>query len=388
MSLRAKAACVGLATTGVMSSEGRSEVEMMADAARMALADAGIAMSEVDGVFAATAVHAMASMSLAEHLGIRPRYSDNTNLGGSSFMEHALTAAMALDAGLIDVAVIAYGSAQRSGGGFRSASEPMPYEAVYKPRMPVTAYALAASRYFYEFGATREHLANVAVAARKWAQLNPEAYMRDPLTVDDVLSARMVSDPLSVRDCCLVTDGAAAIVLTRADRAKDGPRPPVFLLGAAMEHHHRMISAMPDLTRTATADSGPRAFEMAGYGIADMDTVQLYDAFTINPILFLEDLGYCAKGEGKDVVSDGRIEPGGSLALNTNGGGLSAVHPGMYGLFVTIEAIRQVRAAAGSDEGHREPGGWVDGVKLSLAHGNGGVLSSQVTTVWGHQDTV
>jgi len=386
--LRGKAACVGLATAGVGEAHGRNAMEIMVEAVHKALADADIPLSKVDGLFAATAFHSMAAMSLAEHLGIQPKFSDGSNIGGSSFMAHALMAAMALDAGLIDVAVIAYGSNQKTAGGFKSISEPMPYEAQYGPRNPITAYALAANRYMHEFGATRENLAHVAVSARAWANLNPEAVMRGDLSVDEVLAARMISDPLSKLDCCLVTDGAAAIVLTRPDRAKDGPRTPVHLLGAAMEHHHRMISAMPSLTTTAAAKSGPRAFEMAGYGPADMDTAQLYDAFTINTILFLEDLGYCAKGEGKDFVMEGRIAPGGKLPVNTNGGGLSAVHPGMYGLFVTIEAIRQIRAAAGDDEGPREAGGWIPDARLSVAHGNGGVLSSQVTSVWGHPDTV
>ncbi len=386
--LRGKVACAGLATAGCGEAPGRNSMELMVEAVHGALADAAIPLSEVGGVFCATAVHAFPALSLAEHLGVHPKYSDGSNIGGSSFIAHALTAAMALDAGIIDVAVIAYGSNQRTAGGFRSISEPMPFEAVYKPRNPITAYALAASRYLHQFGATKEDLAEVAVAARKWAALNPEAFERDPLSVEDVVGARMISDPLGKLDCCLVTDGAAAIVLTRADRAKDGPRPPVYLLGAAMAHHHRMISAMPDLTVTAASDSGPRAFEMAGYGPGDMHTVQLYDAFTINTLLFLEDLGYCAKGEAKDFVKGGRISPGGDLAVNTNGGGLSCVHPGMYGLFVTIEAIRQIRAALGSDEGPREPGGWIEGARLSVGHGNGGVLSSQVTGVWGAAETL
>ncbi len=386
--LRGKAACVGLATAGCGEAPGWNAMELMVQAVHKALADAQIPLAEVDGLFAATAFHSMPAMSLAEHLGIQPAFSDGSNIGGSSFIAHALTAAMALEMGLCNVAVIAYGSNQRTAGGFKSISEAMPYEAIYEPRNPITAYALAASRYMYQFGATREHLAEVAVAARAWARLNPEAFTRDPLTVAEVLAARMISDPFGKFDCCLVTDGAAAIVLTRADRAKDGPKTPVYLLGAAMEHHHRMISAMPDLTVTAAAKSGPRAFEMAGYAAEDMDTFQLYDAFTINTILFLEDLGLCKKGEGKDFVSGGRIAPGGALPVNTNGGGLSCVHPGMYGLFVTIEAIRQIRAAAGDDEGPREPGGWVPDVELSLAHGNGGVLSSQVTSIWGAEETV
>ncbi len=378
--LRGKAACVGAATAGTGEAPGRNATELMAEAVHRALADAGIGLAEVDGLFAATAVHSMAAMSLAEHLGLRPKYSNGSNIGGSSFLAHALDAAMALEAGLIDVAVIAYGSNQRTAGGFRSVSEPMPFEAQYEPRNPITAYALAASRYMHQYGATRADLAAVAVAARGWAQLNPEAFMREPLTIGEVVSARPISDPLGKLDCCLVTDGGAAVVLTRPDRARDGSHKPVYLLGAAMAHHHRMISAMPDLTVTAAADSGPRAFAMAGYGPKDMDTVQLYDAFTINTILFLEDLGFCAKGEGKDFVRGGRIAPGGSLPVNTNGGGLSCVHPGMYGLFVMIEAIRQARGTCGKRQ--------VDGARLCLAHGNGGVLSSQVTTIWGTEETL
>jgi acetyl-CoA acetyltransferase len=386
--LRGKAACVGLATAGCGEAPGWNSMELMVQAVHGALADAQIPLGNVDGLFAATAVHSMAAVSLAEHLGIQPAYTDGSNIGGSSFAAQALTAAMAIEAGLCSTAIVAYGSNQRSAGGFKSISEAMPYEAVYEPRNPITAYALAASRYMYEFGAGREHLAEIAVAARKWAQLNPEAFMRDPLTVQDVLGARMIADPFSVLDCCLVTDGAAAIVLTSAGRAADPPKTPVFLLGASMAHDHRMISAMPDLTKTAAARSGPGAFEMAGYAPKDMNTVQLYDAFTINPILFLEDLGFCKKGEGKDFVSGGRIAPGGALPVNTNGGGLSCVHPGMYGLFVIIEAIRQIRASAGDAEPLREQGGWVPNTQLSLAHANGGVLSTQVTTIWGSAETL
>ena len=378
--LRGKAACIGAATHGCGEAPGWNSTELMGVAVLKAVDDAGLKLSDVDGIWAATAVHSMAAMSLAEHLGIHPKFSSGSNIGGSSFLAHALDAAMALEAGIVDVAVIAYGSNQRTAGGFRSVSEPMPFEAQFEPRNPITAYALTAGRYMHEFGATREHLAEVAVAARSWASKNPEAFARDPLTVEDVLAARMISDPLGKLDCCLVTDGAAAVVMTRADRARDARQKPAYLLGAAMAHDHRMISEMPTLTTTCAVDSGWRAFGMAGATPEDMDTVQLYDAFTINTILFLEDLGYCEKGEGRDFVSGGRIAPGGGLPVNTNGGGLSCVHPGMYGLFVMIEAIRQVR---GDSPGHQ-----VEGAKLSLAHGNGGVLSSQVTTIWGSADTL
>ena len=388
--LRGKTAVVGLAESGCGVASGWSAMEIMANSVHDALEDAGIKLNEVDGVFAATAFHSMAAMSLSEYLGLKPKFADGSQIGGSSFLSHILTAALALDAGLINVAVVAYGSNQKSIGGFKTISEAMPYEAQYEPRMPVTAYALAAKRYMHEFGASRHDLANVAVSARDWALLNPRAYTYDkgPLTVEDVLSARPIVDPLGKLDCCLVTDGGAAVVMTRSDRAKDTKNTPIYLLGAAMEHHHRMVSEMPDLVRTSAIDSSQRAFKMSNYKATDMDTIQLYDAFTINTLLFLEDLGFCKKGEAIELVKNNNIGPSGTLKVNTNGGGLSCVHPGMYGLFVTLEAIRQLRNSAGDDVGQRSNGGWIENAKLSVAHGNGGVLSSQVTNVWGVYDTL
>ena len=221
---------------------------------------------------------------------------------------------------------------------------------------------------------------DVALAARGWANLNPEAFARGPLTKDEVLSARMISDPLSKSDCCLVTDGAAACALVRADRAKDLAAKPVYFLGAGAANYHRSIVAMPDLTTTAAVDSGARALEMAGVSRQELDLVMLYDAFTINTILFLEDLGFCPKGEGGRFVADGRIAPGGELAVNTNGGGLSCVHPGMYGLFLIAEAVAQIRGEAGERQ--------IDGCDLALCHGNGGTLSSQCTAILGSEATL
>ena len=388
--LRGKTAVVGLAESGCGMASGWSAMEIMANSVHDALDDAGIKLNEVDGVFAATAFHSMAAMSLSEYLGLKPKFADGSQIGGSSFLSHILTAALALDAGLINVAVVAYGSNQKSIGGFKTISEAMPYEAQYEPRMPVTAYALAAKRYMHEFRASREDLANVAVSARDWALLNPRAYTYDkgPLTVEDVLSARPIVDPLGKLDCCLVTDGGAAVIMTRSDRAKDTKNTPIYLLGAAMEHHHRMVSEMPDLVRTSAIDSSQRAFKMSSYKATDMDTIQLYDAFTINTLLFLEDLGFCKKGEAIELVKNNNIGPSGSLKVNTNGGGLSCVHPGMYGLFVTLEALRQLRNASGDNVGQRLNGAWIDNAKLSVAHGNGGVLSSQVTNIWGVSDTL
>lgn len=375
-SLRCSAAVVGIGTAGIGAAPGYSAMELLAEASLAAIADAGLELAEVDGLFAATANHAFPTLSVAEYLGIKPHFFDGTNIGGASFEMHLLQAALALDAGLCNVALICYGSNQRTAGGrLVSLSEPQWHEAPYRPRHPISAYALATSRHMHQYGTTRNMLADVAVAARHWANLNPGAFMRGPLTREDVLASRMVSDPLTSRDCCLVTDGGGACVMVRADRAKDLRQKPAYLLGAAGAHSHRSIAQMADLTVTAASESGPRAFAMAGLDRADVDLLMLYDAFTINTILFLEDLGYCPKGEGGRFVSDGAIGPGGRLAVNTNGGGLSCVHPGMYGMFLIIEAVTQLRGAAGDRQLAR--------CDVALCHGNGGTLSSQVTALLG-----
>lgn len=379
--LRGKTAVIGVGQAGLGEAPGFSPLEIMAGAVRAALDDAGLELGDVDGLFTASSSHAMPSLSVAEYLGIEPRFSNGSMIGGSSFVAHALNAAMALDAGLCDVALICYGSNQRTAGGrLVTMSEPQPYEAIYKPRYPISAYALAAARHMHDYGTTREQLAEVAVAARGWARLNPEAFARDPLTIEDVLGARMISDPLTKLDCCLVTDGGGALIMTRADRAKDGAKPPAYLLGGGIAHFHRQISQMPDLTVSAASASGPLAYEMAGIEVKDVDVAELYDAFTINTILFLEDLGFCRKGEGGAFVADGGIAPGGRLPVNTNGGGLSCVHPGMYGIYTVIEAVRQLRGEGGERQ--------VEGAEIALAHGNGGVLSSQVTSLFGTEATL
>jgi acetyl-CoA acetyltransferase len=283
--------------------------------------------------------------------------------------------------------LVCYGSTQRTAtfgrkevGQSRKFLDPQPYEHPYEPMMPLSAYALAAARHMHQYGTTRRQLAEVAVAARQWAQKNPEAFMRDPLTIEDVLKARMVSDPLSVRDSCLVTDGGGAYVLVRADRAKDLPHKPVYVLGNGTACWNRQISSMHDVTVTAAKDSGAAAFAMAGLAPKDIDVLALYDAFTINVLLFLEDLGFCKKGEGGPFVENGAIAPGGRLAVNTNGGGLSCVHPGMYGIFALIEGVRQLRGNCGERQ--------IAGAKTALAHGNGGTLSSQATAILGLAETL
>ena len=378
---RGATAIVGAATFGIGRCPGISAVDMVAQAARLALADAGIALSDVDALYTSAPYEALGGMELADYLGLTPKITDCNRTGGSAFEVYVQQAALALAAGLIDCALIAYGS--------NPASNPPPgvgmtrqsvWEAPYRPLAPVSSYALATSRHMHLYGTTREDLAEVAVAARGWAQLNPEAAVRDPLTIADVLKARTISDPLTVRDCCLFNDGAAAIVMVRADRARDCAKAPVHVLGAAHAVTHREISSMPDLTVTGAAISGAQAFAQAGYGAADMNVAMLYDAFTITPILFLEDLGFCPKGEGGRFVSGGHIAPGGGLAVNTNGGGLSCVHPGMYGLFLLVESVRQLRGKAGDRQ--------VRDARLAVAHGNGGVLSSEATVILGTAATM
>ena len=361
---------------------GYTAMELLAKASLAAIADAGLKVSDIDAVFSMMPQDPFCALTVPEYLGIRPKLTESTRTGGSAFQIHAMWAALALDARLCDAVLICYGSNQRSasGGLATSGGIPFPYESVYKPRNPPSAYALAAARHMHQYGTTREHLAEVAVAARKWAGLNPDAFMRDPMTINEALSARMVSDPLTVRDCCLTTDGAAAIVMTRADRARDLAQPPAFLLGAASAVSHRSISAMPDLSVTCAVEAGERAYAQAGVTAADIDVLEVYDAFTINTILFLEDLGFCPKGEGGRFVADGAIAPGGRLPVNTNGGGLSCVHPGMYGLFTMVEAVTQVRGAAGERQ--------VKDVELALSHGNGGMLSSQSVAIFGTQATL
>jgi acetyl-CoA acetyltransferase len=384
--MRGTVAIAGVGLAGCGEAPGWTETEIAAAAAKSALDDAGLGVHEVDGLVVASTNIFMSGLALAEHLGVRPKFTESTMVGGSSFVGHLMPAALALNAGLCDTVLVAYGSNQRTGvgraeaGKYKMALDPQVFEHPYKPFNPPTSYALAAARHMHQYGTTRAQLAEIAVAARNWARLNPEAFAREPLTVDEVLASRMISDPLTVRDCCLVTDGGGAYVLVRAERAKDLPKKPAYLLGAGAAHWHRQISSMPDLTVTAATESGRRAYEMAGLGAQDVDVVELYDAFTINTLLFLEDLGFCGKGEGGAFVSGGRIAPGGALPVNTNGGGLSCVHPGMYGIFLLIEAVRQLRGEAGVRQ--------VKDAAVALAHGNGGVLSSQITALFGTKDTL
>jgi acetyl-CoA acetyltransferase len=385
---RGSAAIVGavdrVSSTGQL---GRSEAELEVDMVRAALDDAGLGIGDVDCVMSTNGM--MASLDLAERLGVRGRFTDSTMTGGSSFEVHVEHAAAAIAAGLCDVAVSVYAATPRSGanpfaGGGPSLGKESPlrqWDVPYGMGLPASSYSLAARRHMHEYGTTSEQLAQIAVSFRQWAQKNPDAYYQDPIGVADVLASPVVAEPLHKLDCCLVTDGAGAIVMTAADRARDLAKPPVFVLGTGTAYTHGMsISQMGDLTTTAVAVSGPQAMRAAGITPADVDVVELYDSFTITALLTLEDLGFCAKGDGGAFVADGRLGPGGALPTNTNGGGLCYTHPGMYGMFLLVEAVRQLRGEAGDRQ--------VDGAEVAVANGCGGVLSCTSTLVLGTESTL
>ena len=381
--LRGRAAIVGAADavspTGELDRSGRA---LEADVVAAALDDAGLSISDVDGL--ASASGPMATLQLAEYLGITPRWTDTTSIGGSSYEAHVEHAAAAIGFGLADVVVSVHAQTPRGDRrrGQQQMRRPVDYgdarlefEAPYGLRMPIGAYAMAASRHMATYGTTSEQLAQIAVDTRRWASMNPRAKNQDPITIDDVLTSPMECEPLHKLDCCLVTDGAGAVVVTGAERAADLRCPPVYVLGCATAHDHSSISQMPDLTQTCGVISGGNAFAMAGIKPSDVDVAELYDSFTITVLLALEDLGFCAKGEGGAFVEDGRLGPGGAFPANTNGGGLSYTHPGMYGMFLLVEAVRQLRGEAGDRQ--------VDGAEVAVAHGTGGVLSSTSTLVLG-----
>lgn len=350
--------------------------------ASAALAEAGLTFGDVDGLLTAGSwgvpgPGSLPTLTLAEYFGITPRYSDGTNIGGSSFEAHAGHAARAVEAGDCEVALIVYGSTQKSDRsrslGGRPASLTMQFETPYGLPSPIGGYALAATRHMHDYGTTSEQLAEVAVAARRWAALNPAATRREDLTVDDVLASPMICSPLHQLDSCLVTDGAGAVVVTTEEHARALGRPAVHLRGWGESQSHWTIAAMPDLTVTPAAQSARRAMEMAGISPGDVDVAQIYDSFTITVLLTLEAIGFCRPGESGEFVSGGRIAPGGEFPMNTNGGGLSYAHPGMYGIFLLIEAVRQLRGECGPRQ--------VPTPQVALVNGTGGTLSSAATCV-------
>lgn len=379
MSLKKACAIAGVAESRLGVVPDSTVMTLQAEAMVAALAEAGLEKSDVDAVFSSGNWGRLPQLQAAEYLGIRPSYSDNTSVGGASFEFHLGHAAAAIQAGLCKVAVILYGSTQRSRRERRifetHTDLGYQYEAPYGLPIPVGAYALAASRHMAQYGTTSEQMAELAVATRAWAQLNPAAYRRDPLTVDEVLASDMIASPLHRLDCCLVTDGGGCVVVVSPEIATSVPKAPVWLLGQGEAHSHAQISEMPELTVTPAAQSGKRAFAMAGITHGDLDVVEIYDSFTITVLLTLESLGFCKPGESGAFVTGGRTAPGGEFPLNTNGGGLSYCHPGQYGIFLLIEAVRQLRGECGDRQ--------VADATLALASGTGGVLSSNSTCILG-----
>ncbi|HMN78886.1 MAG TPA: acetyl-CoA acetyltransferase [Burkholderiaceae bacterium] len=376
------AALVGAAESDLGAVPDRTAAELAVQASLAALDDAGLSLADVDGLFTAN-LSRFSVTQLAEQLAIQPAVLDCTMTGGSSFEMHVAHAVSAIRAGLCEVALIAYGSVQRSRkarnlqGFSENGTSAALYENCYAPLFPLSFYALVAQRYMHETGATGEDLARVAVAARQWAALNPKAFKREPLTLADVMASPMVSSPLRGLDCCLVTDGGGAVVVASAARAKSLKKKPVWVLGHGEATTHDAMSQAPDLLRHGSADSASRAYAMAGVTPADVDVTQIYDAFTINVLVGLENLGFCGPGEARHFIAERGIGPGGRFALNTTGGGLSYCHPGMFGVFLLIEAVRQLRGECGERQ--------VRDARIALAHGTGGIFSSHATVIMGVQ---
>lgn len=379
---RGAIAIVGVAESDLGRTPGRTALQLQAQAARRAVLEAGLTLRDVDGVFAHTE-GIYPSLLMTEYLGIKARYTDSTSAGGLSNLAHVVHALAAIEAGLCDVALITYGSTQASDasrklGGLADdpRSPRSQFVTPYGQMTPLGFYAMAAQRHMYQYGTTGEQMAEVAVAARKWAALNPKAFKREPLTVDEVLASPMIAEPLHVRDCCLVTDGGGALVVTSAERARSLSTKPIYVLGVAEnQSHHFTPFAVKDWLDTGVGATAQRALRMAEVTLADLDVVQIYDHFTSGVIQALEDLGFCGRGEGGAFVSGGRIAPGGSLALNTSGGGLSYGHPGMFGIFLIIEAVRQLRGECGERQ--------VKDARLALCQGASLVFSAQTTLVLG-----
>lgn len=354
--------------------ENKSSLQHHAESAYNALEDAGIAMSEVDGLLSA----GFSTLTLAEYMGIEPKYTDSTAVGGSSFVIHIAHAMAAINAGYCKVALVTHGEAGRSArsrGGGNAAEPGAQFETPYGFIGAPVLYSMACRRYMEQYGEerTRQAMAEIAVSTRKWALMNPKAYMKDPMTFDDYHESRWVSWPFHLFDCCLVTDAGGAYVITSAERARDLAKKPVYVLGAAEGHDHGLISQMPDMTRTWGRYTGPTALERAGVTHDDIDLAMIYDSFTYTVLASLESLGFCGPGEGPEFVAGQRTAPGGDFAMNTNGGGLSYTHSGMYGMFLVLEAVRQLRGECGERQ--------LDNPKIAMIHGTGGQLSSTGTTI-------
>jgi acetyl-CoA acetyltransferase len=381
MSDATRIALVGAAECD-LGATGLSVLELQTQAVTRALADAGLSLWDVDGL-ATNGVSRFSTTQLAEYLGLQPRWVESTFVGGSAYETYVARAAQAIRDGAADVVVVSYASNQRSAKSRSLAGvqdEHMPdarLEAPYHPLFPISFYAMAAQRHMHDYGTTPEQLAEVAVAAREWACANPVAFRHDdgPLTLDKVLGSPVVSSPLHTLDCCLVTDGGGAVVVTSLERARDLAKAPVELLGYGEATTHNAMSQAWDLSVTGAVPAGVAAFARSGLTPADVDVVQVYDSFTITVLLTLEALGFCGYGESGAFVSNGRIGPGGDFPLNTTGGGLSYCHPGQFGVLLLVEAVRQLRGECGQRQ--------VPDAQVALCHGTGGILSHHATVILG-----
>ena len=355
-----------------------SVIQLHADAALNALADAGLKPSDIDGV----ATAGESPVAIAHYLGITPTYADGTSVGGCSFMLHVRHAAAAINEGLADTILVTHGESGKSrvGGGGRWGSPSSlsgQFESPFGTAGPPSVFTIPYMRYAHNYGVTHEQLAMVAVVQREWAGMNPRASFRDPITVEDVLNSRMIAYPFHLLECCLVTDGGGALILTRADRAKDFPQKPVYILGTGESVETPMISQMEDFTSSkAFVVSGKKAFAEAGIGHSDVDHLMIYDAFAHLPLYGLEDLGFVGRGEAPAFIWDGNTRPGGKLPLNTNGGGLSYMHSGMYGMYALQESVRQMRGTAPAQ---------VPNAKISVSHGVGGMFAASGTIIMSNE---
>ena len=363
-------AIVGAAeTTELGKIPGMSQIQLHADAALNTLADAGLKAKDIDGV----ATAGESPVNIAHYLGIAPRWVDGSSVGGCSFMLHVRHAAAAIEAGYADTILVTHGESGRSGvgrggRGGGAGSLLAQFEGPYGSMGPTTMFTIGVLRYMKQYGMTHEQLAMVAVVQREWAGMNPRASYRDPITVDDVLNSRMIAYPFHLLECCLVTDGGGALILTSAERAADFPNKPVYILGSGESVETPMVSQMKDLTSSqAFRIAGGEAMRSAGIGHGDVDHMMVYDAFAHLPIWGLEDLGFCERGEAPAFIEDGNTRPGGDLPLNTNGGGLSYMHSGMYGMYALQESVRQMRGTAPAQ---------VPGAAVSLCLGVGGMFAA------------
>ncbi|WP_328860962.1 thiolase C-terminal domain-containing protein [Streptomyces sp. NBC_00306] len=381
-----KVAIVGISLSDCGRVDGPTPYALHALAARRALADSGLARESIDG-FASAGLGTLAPIEVAEYLGLRPRWVDSTSVGGATWEVMAAHAADAIAAGHADAVLLVYGSTARADirAGRRTAGlsfggrGPLQFEVPYGHTL-IAKYAMAARRHMHEYGTTLEQLASVAVQARANAAANPEAMFREPITVDDVLDGPLVADPFTKLHCCIRSDGGCAVLLAAEEYVADTASTPVWILGTGEHVSHATMSEWDDFTVSPAAVSGRLAFERAGLTPAEMDIAEIYDAFTYMTLVTLEDLGFCAKGEGGPFVEKGRISRTGELPVNTDGGGLSACHPGMRGLFLLVEAVRQLRGEAGGHQVHLPDGG---PPRLAVASGTGGWFCSSGTVVLG-----